>query len=358
MKCQALISLLTVALLGAATWRYQQILHRREEARRILVRSLDAGQRVSLAGDQRVEIPGAPVTQARLVQSADGKTSIMYLSGPCSGMRIWDNGRLNWRWDPKRQVVEISACRRRAGGEETQGALLQKNFTARLVGRETVAGCPAYVLELRPKEVGQPWKRLWVSEQNYAVLATADFGADGRLIQSTHFEQVSFAPPEATQPATFEPPIELVERYGTAHPGDSVSGFTARELVDIVGFPVRLPTYLPSGYEFQAGYPFPCKCQNQAARLHFTNGVNTILLFECGHNCPAGQHCVIPKGSNSLVVQLRENGLTLAATGDAPREQLDRMLRSAAQSKPVASPKKPGSPPERSEAPDRIAAGR
>jgi hypothetical protein len=128
--------------------------------------------------------------------------------------------------------------------------------------------------------------------------------------------------------------------------------------VEIVGFPVRLPTYLPAGYEFQSGFPFPCACHTQAARLHFTNGVNSILVFECGHGCPPGEQCVVPKGSNALVVRQHGSGLTLAATGDVKREELERMLRSVVTAEPVGYPQKRLPAPGRSEVPDRIAAGR
>ena len=39
--------------------------------------------------------------------------------------------------------------------------------------------------------------------------------------------------------------------------------------------PARLPTHLPPGYEWEVGFPYPCECQRQAARLQFTNGLDT-----------------------------------------------------------------------------------
>jgi hypothetical protein len=355
-RLQILIAGSTMLLLGAATWRYHQIRGEQERGRKILERSLTAGQQINLEGEQRVEVAGSPAVAAHVVRSADGKTHIMYLDGPSRGREVWDNGRLTWRWDPAAKVVAIAASRRGDHpGRENNRELVLRNCVSRLVGVEQVAGEPAFVVDLKPRRSEGPWKRLWVCRRNYAVLGCADFGPDDHKLRSTRFEQVTFVE-EPALAASFEPPPDLVERYGSARPGDSPSGFSPRELVNIVRFPVRLPTYLPDGYQLERGYPFPCACRRQAARLQYTNGLNTIIIFECGHICAPGEACVAPKGAASLVVRLGEQGLALAAIGDAPREELARILHSVAHAPPVAEPE-PLPPADQGAGPEAPAAG-
>ena len=78
----------------------------------------------------------------------------------------------------------------------------------------------------------------------------------------------------------------------------------------------------------------------QAARLQFTDGLNTIVLVECGHKCSPSSQCVIPHGSTHLVARLDAPNLALAATGDVSPAELMKMLRSTASATPVAYPKR------------------
>lgn len=343
MRPQALAAtVIAVIALALATWRYHQIRTDQAHGRRILTQSLTAGEHVALAGTQIVEAPGQPAGRARIIQTADGKMRLEYLSGPRDGLKVWDDGRKTWRWYPRKKVLAISACRRRAtvlDGRRTD--LLMRNFVPRWLREDRVAGQKVDVIDVRPRQPGAAWKRLWISKANHAILATSTFSPDGQPISGVRFEQVTFQPTAASDASAFQAPADLVHRYGRAQPGDSPSSFAPRELVDVVDFPVRVPTYLPPGYAWEAGYPFPCSCGQQAARLQFTDGLNTIVLLECGHKCSPGSQCVLPPASSHLVARLDTRNMALAATGDVRPAELMRMLRSAASATPVAYPKNP-----------------
>jgi len=342
MKLRAVAVALALAALGAVTWRYHQARMDQDLGRRILAQSLTAGEHVALEGTQIVEAPGQPAGRAHIVQTADGRMRLEYLSGLREGAKIWDDGRKTWRWYPRKKVLAISACRRRAtvlDGRRT-GLLLQ-NFVPRWLREDLVAGQRVDVIDVRPRQPGAAWKRLWISKANHAILATSTFAPDGQTISRVRFENVLFQPAKAVDAAGFRAPVDLVRRYGRAQPGDSPSTFSPRELVDVVDFPVRVPSYLPPGYSWEAGYPFPCSCGQQAARMQFTDGLNTIVLLECGHKCSPGSQCVLPPGSSHLVARLDTRNMALAATGDVRPAELMRMLRSAAVAAPVAYPKNP-----------------
>src|SRR5205823_4336588 len=121
----------------------------------------------------------------------------------------------------------------------------------------------------------------------YVILASTDYGPDSQTLRSTRFEQVDLDVP--TDPKAFQPPMDLVVRYGAPKVADNFPGYQPEELARVVGFPVRLPTHLPPGYEWEVGFPYPCECQRQAARLQFTNGLDTLVVFECDHTGPSGK---------------------------------------------------------------------
>src|SRR5436309_2096869 len=108
MRLQGVIAIIAVAALGVATWRYTQIRAERAEGRRVLARSLIEGQHVALEGTQLIDVASQPAARAHVLQSADGKVKLDYLSGARAGLKVWDNGRRAWRWYPQKKVLAIS----------------------------------------------------------------------------------------------------------------------------------------------------------------------------------------------------------------------------------------------------------
>jgi hypothetical protein len=136
------------------------------------------------------------------------------------------------------------------------------------------------------------------------------------------------------KPEEFKPSPEMVERLAQAVKGDTASRFEPAELSKLIEFEVRTPKWLPKGYSLQGAYPTPCACseRHQAARLEFTDGLNTITLFECNHpRCISKGNCFTAKGANSpLSFHLETKTGRYLAVGDAPKSQLEKLVRSAA----------------------------
>lgn len=259
---------------------------------------------------------------------------IEYLDGANRGRVVWDNGTLVWRWTPGRKRMTIARCRRGSDVlDPRREALILKNFVPHLAGAESIAGRPAHIVDLHPKQAEVGWKRIWVDDVCYAVLAATDYSADSQPLRSTRFEQVVVDAP--ADPKGFQPPMDLVVKYGAPKVADNFPGYQPEELSRVVDFPIRLPTHLPPGYEWEVGFPYPCECGREAARLQYTNGLDTLVLFECGHTCPDGKECLIPQGSPSSVVRLHAKDLSLAVVGESSRGELEKMLQSVVSAKPV-----------------------
>ena len=291
------------------------------------------GRRVPLRGLQLVTVPeaGNEPVQASVVTSGEGDLRIEYLTPPLRGAKVWDDGERTYRYNPKRERLTVAL--RRGSGEDVDNQLLQ-NYDAKIVGREQVAGRRTIALELRPRSRSGRWTRIWVDPETWVILAQEDLRGEDQLLRRTRFTKVEYLKPgEQPAPSEFTPPRELIEKYGTARPGDTADRFTPEQLSRQLGFQVRVPKQLPRGYTFQGAYPTPCptKGSHQAARLEFSDGLNTLTLFECGESgCPATDNGFETNGDAALAYSKAINGVGYLAVGDAPVEDLKRLVESAA----------------------------
>jgi len=294
------------------------------------------GGRVALEGMQEIHVAVAgketPLVKAKVVTSSDGQVRIEYLTEPLKGGTVWESDDRTYRYYPKLKRLAVANRRGSLEEKEQQQLRLLQNYTAALVGQQDVAGRPAVVIDLRPKSKGDRWKRLWIDRENSVVLATEDRVGEKAVLRSTRFTKVRYLDAANVPPdSAFRPSDELVRQYGRALPGDTSSRFEPSELSKLVGFPVRQPTKLPGGYTFQGAYQMPCfsKGPHQAARLEYSDGLNTISLFQCGNpECKASASDI--NGSAGMAVYLKHDGVSYLAVGDAPRADLDALVRSAA----------------------------
>jgi hypothetical protein len=257
---------------------------------------------------------------------------IEYQSEPLKGVTIWENADRTYRYNPR--LKRLTVARRRGIPEdpERQERQLLENYTPKIVGTALIADHKATVVELRSKNHADRLKRMWIEPRTSVVLGSEDL--EGRnVLRSTKFTRVEFLQPDKEPAAAeFRPSQELLTKYGTARPGDTSTKFSPEQLAKLVGFPIHVPA-VPKGYVLQGGYQLPCLCgkRHQAARLEFSDGLNTLSLFECGHpECIAA--VTRPKKARSpLAFSLIKGHYYYLAVGDAPRDDMEKIVRSAAE---------------------------
>ena len=79
-------------------------------------------------------------------------------------------------------------------------------------------------------------------------------------------------------------------------------------------------------------YLAPCFCgrRHQSARLEYSDGLQSITLFQCGHpDCSSADNCFGPGPNDASVRHKGTDGYWYRAVGDAPRSELERMVKSA-----------------------------
>lgn len=301
-----------------------------------IARAWTEGRHVALSGRQTLLIGNesrSREVQAEVLQSGRGEVRIKYLTPPLQGVTLWESADRTYRFNPNKNRLTVSVRRDDPESGRQQEEQLLENYTAHLSGTEKVAGRKALVIELRPKSDNDRWKRLWIDPNSWVTLASEDRRGKDQVTRRTRFLDVTYLPASQTpRPEEFKPSPEMVERLAQAVRGDTASRFTPAELSQLIEFEVRVPKYFPKGYKLEGAYPTPCSCseRHQAARLEFSDGLNTLTLFECAHpRCTSKGNCFAAEGASSpLSFHLETKAGRYLAVGDAPRAELQKLVHS------------------------------
>ena len=304
------------------------------DARAMVEKAWTSEAHVAFTGEQTITMAGvAEPVRSRVLQSGNGSKRIDYLTPPLAGVQVWEDVDRTYRFNPKLKRLTVSRRRSSLDDLKQQERQMLENYTARIVASEEIAGRPVTVVELRSRSHADRVKRVWIDPQTYVILGSED--ANGRnLLRRTKFTQVKFfAAGQEPKPEELHPSDELVKKYGTALVGDTSARFEPARLSKLVGFPVHTPKKLPDGYTFQGAYQMPCLCggRHQAARLEFSDGLNTVSLFECGHPECNADVTRLKRPASPLAVRLSKDSYYYLAVGDAPRADLEKIVQSAAE---------------------------
>lgn len=267
----------------------------------------------------------APATFASLVESSqqpytgelvvNGKTvlRIMHGSGDRrrhevlapAGMRgelIVDNGRTRWHHSPRTSQVDIAPSEHGYKRPLMSTRLLERNFRLHVVRKDRVAGRPTTVVDVLPLHAGRPSQRIWMDEATGLPLRVERRTPQGDLISMSEFRKIQV--PAKLPPDAFEfalPPRARV----TSSVQMIATGSTLAELRTPMPFPVRMPTYLPSGFEVTTVHLF----ENQGIRsLHWrlSDGLDMLSLFQTdrAHRAPRppGAHGVTVANAQGFIV--------------------------------------------------------
>ncbi len=191
------------------------------------------------------------------------------------GDLIVDNGRTLWHFSPRTQKVDLSPTRQWGDRVTERLRLLTQNYRMKVLGREKVAGRSAHVVDLQPTHANRGTQRLWLDHVHAVPLRMERRGANGALLERTEFREIEF--PEAVDPAHFQ--LELPHNAAvTTSVRMLASGRTLGDLGDQVPFPVRLPSYLPGGYEALDLHLFESKGV-KSVHWRLSDGLTTLSLF-------------------------------------------------------------------------------
>jgi len=309
------------------------------EAWDLLRRAEEAEQGVSYVGllhtvthfrQQRV------ACTVKVYRQAPDQERMEYRSEPLAGLVTGCNAHHCWHYEPTAGLT-LRPPHPAELKEEQRQELRRRNYRAEVTGTDRVAGRETYLLSLTPRHPGNPSRRLWVDKRTGLILKQERYNAEGLLTTQTAFQDIDFR--ARLDPNLFAPPPSPeVHRVSGATPPR-----TRAQVEREVGFSVRLPQYVPPGYEV-AGYDIHrcgCGCGMISAQVQYVDGLNTFFLFEtdAAHasclspaGCPAHETgetpCFLADYGLAKSVSVLTTNPLFVVVGDLAEEELARIAGS------------------------------
>jgi len=262
---------------------------------------------------------------------------ITYLSGPMKGYTIGCDGLRNWQSNAN--ATQIKVAGRRASDDQAKQRfdLLVRNYQVTLDGVARIARRRVYILTIKPRNPGNPWKRLWVDQVTAVALRTDDYLPNNRLKTRTILETIDYSAPIDDSlfdvPASAAGGLQSVPTTSTrAMPPDLI-----REIYQLDPPP---PRYLPRGYELERHYLYQCECGDKAVLTRFIDGLNTISVFAiptatdaatAGEGSDAAVRencCIIGANLPSVTVKHKGRDYRIVVLGDIAEGELRRVMDS------------------------------
>jgi outer membrane lipoprotein-sorting protein len=321
---------LLLLLVGINVWSVQDTRSARR-AERIVRRALVACKRVNYTGRKVTKFKvgkGLVESEALVARRAPGMRRIHYTSpAGLKGVTVWQDGQRTYRYAPKSHELEIyDRSRKKPVDADKEESLVLSNYQPRLEGEETIAGRTAYRIRLAPRHSGDAWKRLWVDRETFLQLGSEDYDGSDRLLRTTRFKEVSF---DSLDPKQFQP-TQYVMRLARRTYSDEELRKSVDQVSRAIGFSIRVPVFVPAGYHFDGAYTYPCKCgcEMPAAQVRWSNGLNTISMFQCGHPCGNGAACTVPTDPRANCVHKDVGNESFLFVGETDRANLKKMADS------------------------------
>ncbi|MEN6520655.1 MAG: MucB/RseB C-terminal domain-containing protein [Armatimonadota bacterium] len=190
--------------------------------------------------------------------------------------------------------------------------LALKNYKVTKAGQDVVAGRQAYVLRLTPRKRGNPSETVWIDTVYHLVLKNELKNSSGTTISVSAFRQITFEPGNITA-AAFMVPRNIKAQNNP---------------VPDLGFTVVKPKYMPKGYSFVQTTSVPVGNDVYAAHLMYTNGINTISIFERKAGGKNSGNWNSGLGNVANMVRFNHGRVIFTIIGDIAKQELQRIADS------------------------------
>jgi len=235
---------------------------------------------------------------------------IEYLSGPLAGAVVVNHGGKSYTHKRGADVVTVTT-EAVSGPRSDRVHFLLRNYSASARGDAAIAGRDARVVDLTPTMCAGPSKRLWIDKQTHVVLRIDDHDIAGKLVSSSKFSRVDYGA-QMTDEMLRIPTGKRVET--DLLPASANAGSLSRRL----GFRVAQPKYMARGYALEGyrAHACPCGCGHESAHILYTNGVDTISVFETNklEHCGPAKSCDLKAEPGGCMMNRSERGSLAVVT--------------------------------------------
>lgn len=281
-----------------------------------LARSIAAAEVTSYKGVKiaQMVVNGKPTkVRARVYHCRPNRTRTEYIFPPSvTGTVVLRIGTNQWRFSPaqRRWIAESSDTAMESL------SLVRRNYRAREKGESIVAGRPATIIALTPKTPGNPSKTLWLDKRYDLVLQSEWRNPAGQVTSWSKFVEIEYNPRNMPD-ELFEPPDSAAKR--------------CEQRLNRPPFRVVIPGYVPEGYVLAGVSVLPLG-HSRAVHVKYTNGLNTISLFErLDERASERRPANVPDfraGVYSRAISWRHDGLSFTLIGDLDTDELRKIAQS------------------------------
>lgn len=238
----------------------------------LLRKSYAAESKSTFSGHLVTRIPGQAPAEVSILRK--GTHSRMdYLTGPSAGSAIIDDGKFLITLDSRAKTAYVS----RTPDPPQHLDLLLANHRPVLIGSAKIADRDCYEIKLSSKYPGNPYKTIWIDKKSFTALKHDRINSQGKLTMSTEYTRVDYS--AQVSESLFAIPKGWKTMQLT-QPDNSLQSVRKQ-----VGFTPVKPGYAPRGYQFHDYSTRLTRGNCPFAGLRYTNGLNTISVFERNKDC-------------------------------------------------------------------------
>lgn len=216
-------------------------------------------------------------TVVRVTHGVGDRLRQEILSPPgMAGELILDNGRTRWHYSPRTSLVDISPSVVSARQQALSERLMARNFKLIVLKKALIAGRPTTVVEVHPLFAGRDSQRLWLDQATQLPLRVERLSPQGQLRESSEFRRIEVPATPSLSAFEFELPphakvstsVQLV-----------ASGRTLGDLKAKTSFPIKMPSYLPQGFEVLDVHLIETKGV-RSIHWRLSDGLDMLSLFQ------------------------------------------------------------------------------
>lgn len=237
-----------------------------------------------------------------------------------------DDGKNMYHYMPQKKTMQVFPSRLRemqSRGRSSSRDFMHGILSAKVVGRDTVAGRNAYIVEICPARRPSGAKRkFWIDAEKWVKLRTEEIAPDGSVTAKSYFTKITFVASIPRSKFAFTPPAGTkIERI------DTHRRMSLKAAGNAAGFTVLKPSYVPPGFKLLGANVMPFR-GGKVVVQRYCDGINSFSLFESTvggkHQGFAGK----PVGSAEEIYSWKIGDINLTIVGRISRGTIRRIADS------------------------------
>jgi outer membrane lipoprotein-sorting protein len=272
------------------------------------------------------------------IYRSNSKLRMEYTSGSMNGVVVIEDGKSVYTLVKSSKMVYVAI----PPPATDHVKLLLSNYIPVTSGKEKVAERVTDIIRLQPKTPGNPKLVLWVDEKTGIILRSERYLHTGTLATRSTYNSISFKPVVSTTL------YAVPKQWRRVNTGAASNPISADQVQKSAGFKPLKPSYVPKGYVLDGYFLRRTGSGKIAAVLKYTDGLNSITVFEreCGNGQGRGKgmgygrrmragnmgmgknRCMTKSEPFGIVGEAQVNSIMITVTADLNPSQIQKIANS------------------------------